>query len=299
MILAAMLCVLLRHNGIYALLCTVPFLILRVRQNKEKVLLLSICPLIAAVLLETGMTTALGATRAEHQEMLTVPIQQLARTYAYQPDTFTEEEKEVLFRYLDESALKRYTPRLSDPVKISFNNVAYEADRACFFRLWIEIFRKAPESYGTAWLLTSYGFWYPGAVIDVYEGHQVFTFTYTGSSYFGYETEAPGVRHSLIPPVDDFYRFISLDKTAQTIPVVSLFLSPAFWFFVYAFMCGWLRCRGRKREAAAFLPAFFLWLTTLLGPTYLPRYALIFFFLVPVYPALSAQRSRCYTEEAA
>ena len=56
--------------------------------------------------------------------MLTVPIMQLARTYAYEPDAFAEEDQEVLFRYLPEDALQRYTPKVSDGVKISFSNAA-------------------------------------------------------------------------------------------------------------------------------------------------------------------------------
>ena len=84
--------------------------------------------------------------------------------------------------------------------------------------------------------MTSYGFWYPWAVIDVYKGNTVFTFTYEGSSYFGYEVEEPGERKRLIPLVDRAYRFLSLDERAQEIPLLSLVLSPGAMFFLWTFV---------------------------------------------------------------
>ena len=55
--------------------------------------------------------------------MLTVPIQQLARTWTLSPEVFSEEEEEILFSFLPREALERYTPKLSDNVKISFNRM--------------------------------------------------------------------------------------------------------------------------------------------------------------------------------
>ena len=97
-------------------------------------------------------------------------------------------------------------------MKISFNNAAYAQDSSAFWRLWLSIGGKAPASYLNAWLLTSYGFWYPDAVLDGYQGNTVFTFTYGESSYFGYETELPGQRHSFIPWLDALLSLIHISR---------------------------------------------------------------------------------------
>ena len=44
------------------------------------------------------------------------------------------------------------------------------------------------------------------------------TFTYDKNSYFGYETEAPGVRESKIPVIDELYRKLSLEIYKERIP---------------------------------------------------------------------------------
>ena len=299
--LAGALCLmaLMRHNGLYILILLIPAMAaLAGRKQWMRAALAGLCALILTLGVSAGLKTVFHAEDSENQEMLTVPIQQLARTWTLSPEVFTEEEEEVLFSFLPREALERYTPKLSDNVKISFNNAAYAQDSSAFWRLWLSIGGKAPASYLNAWLLTSYGFWYPDAVLDGYQGNTVFTFTYGESSYFGYETELPGQRHSFIPWLDALFEKMSLELFQQRVPVVSMLFSPGFLFWVYAAgIVFLLRCR-RFRQAAAFLPAGLNWLTVLLGPTSLVRYVLIFWFALPVLALVVSRGKLCYTEEA-
>ena len=173
---------------------------------------------------------------------------QLARTYAYEPDAFTQEDREVLFRYLPEDALQRYTPKVSDGVKISFSNAAYEENSGDFWKLWARMLIHHPLSYANAWLMTSYGFWYPDAVIDVYRGNTVFTYTYEDSSYFGYEVEEPGTRASLLPMLDELYRRMSLTVFQQKVPFISMLFSPGFLFWCMLFGLGFCLDQKEGRE---------------------------------------------------
>ena len=235
--LAGALCLmaLMRHNGLYILILLIPAMAaLAGRKQWMRAALAGLCALILTLGVSAGLKTVFHAEDSENQEMLTVPIQQLARTWTLSPEVFTEEEEEVLFSFLPREALERYTPKLSDNVKISFNNAAYAQDSSAFWRLWLSIGGKAPASYLNAWLLTSYGFWYPDAVLDCYQGNTVFTFTYGESSYFGYETELPGQRHSFIPWLDALFEKMSLELFQQRVPVVSMLFSPGFLFWVYA-----------------------------------------------------------------
>ena len=299
--LAGALCLmaLMRHNGLYILILLIPAMAaLAGRKQWMRAALAGLCALILTLGVSAGLKTVFHAEDSENQEMLTVPIQQLARTWTLSPEVFTEEEEEVLFSFLPREALERYTPKLSDNVKISFNNAAYAQDSSAFWRLWLSIGGKAPASYLNAWLLTSYGFWYPDAVLDGYQGNTVFTFTYGESSYFGYETELPGQRLSFIPWLDALFEKMSLELFQQRVPVLSMLFSSGFLFWVYAAgIVFLLRCR-RFRQAAAFLPAGLNWLTVLLGPTSLVRYVLIFWFALPVLALVVSRGKLCYTEEA-
>lgn len=254
------------------------------RSLRLRITAMLLLPVALFLAVNTGMTKILtGPDTKEYQEMLTVPISQLARAYNYQQDVFSKEDILLLHRYLPEENLNRYEPLCTDLLKVGFNNEAFSEDKSSFVKLWLRIGKKAPAVYVNAWLLTSYGYWYPYASLNVYAGRTVYTFTYDESSYFGYEVEKPGTRTSLIPAIDTFFRTISLTRSFQKIPVIRLFFAPAFWFFVFLWQLFFRGFRRRFCGAVCFLPAFLTWLTVLLGPCSLVRYVIILWFLVPVY----------------
>ena len=180
-------------------------------------------------------------------------------------------------------------------MKIDFNNAAYRSEPSRYWKLWWSVGKKAPAVYLNAWLLTSYGFWYPDAVIDVYRGNTVFTYTYEDSSYFGFETELPGTRDSKIPLLNEWFRRLSLELFQQKVPVVSMLFSPGFLFLVYLSGLLFLMRRKQYKTVLAFLPAILNWLTVILGPTYLVRYVLIFWLALPVLAYVVSTGKLCYT----
>ncbi len=278
---------LLRNNGFYAFLVMVPILLILKKGRRGQLLVLSACAVAGCFVVNGGLKTALHADDSEYQEILTVPIQQLARTYKYAPEVFSKEDREILYEVLNEEALSLYTPRLSDPVKYRFDNGAFAENKGRYAALWLRIGMKKPLIYLNAWWMTSYGFWYPNTVINVYGGNTVFTFTYQDNSYFGYEVELPGVRESRIPWLDEVYRKLSLEVWKEKIPVVSWLFSPGAMFWLYAFLFAWLLRNRRYGIMYPFLPIFLLWLTVLLGPTYLPRYVLFFWYALPLFLAIA------------
>ena len=281
---------LLRNNGFYAFSVMVPLLTVLMKKHRRQILVLSACAVAGCLFVNGGLKMALHAQDNEYQEILTVPIQQLARTYQYAPEVFSKQDREILYEVLDEEALSLYTPRLSDPVKHCFDNEKFAQDKAKYVRLWLRTGLRKPLIYLNAWWMTSYGFWYPDTVINVYGGNTVFTFTYKDNSYFGYEVEQPGVRESKIPWLDEVYRKLSLEVWKEKVPVVSWLFSPGAMFWFYAFLFAWHLRNGCYEILYPFLPVFLLWLTVLLGPTYLPRYVLFFWYALPLFLALGEIR---------
>ncbi|WP_029323179.1 DUF6020 family protein [Butyrivibrio sp. AE3004] len=285
-IICAVLMMLFRHNGFYAYIvfAVIVLIVSKLLKIKDRFhgATFLIAPVIIYFCINLVIGHVVGASGGEHQEMLTVPIQQLARVYYYDSDSFTQEEKDILHRYLSEEGLSHYTPRISDILKMYFDNRAYEEDKKAFLKLWITKGIQNPMSYLNGWFLTSYGYWYPGAVINVYQGNTVFTFTYTDSSYFGYEVELPGERHSFIPIIDSFYRKLSIEKFQQNIPVVSLLFSPAayFWLCFYLLLT-WFVVR-KEKNIYPWILVMLVWLTVLLGPTYLVRYTIYLWYSAPI-----------------
>lgn len=272
---------LLRHNGFYAFLVFVPFLAVYLRKYFKKVLVYLLLIIAVYFAVDKGLTAVFHADASENQEMLTVPIMQMARVYNTS-DTISEEEKEVLYKYLSKEALERYVPKVSDGVKISFNNQAFAEDKGGFLKLWLKWGAENPFTYMNAWFMTSYGFWYPDTVIDVYRGNTVFTYTYEDSSYFGYEVEQPGHRESKIPWLDELYRKMSLEIFQQKVPVLSMLFSPGALFWCMMFLLGGLCYWGRWKRCLPFLLPVLVWLTVILGPTYLVRYVVFLWCMVPL-----------------
>lgn len=300
LILAAAGMMLLRKNGAYAYaVCLILYgiaalsRVLRVRKkHREGALPSGKCALrLAAVLLlpvllfaatDRTLAAALHARPDGSQEILTVPIQMLARTYVSDPGSFSEEELVLMRGLMSDEDWNRYNPALSDQVKLRFNSEVFRENRQAYIALFFRQGKAHPVTYLNAWLGTSYGFFAPDAVVDCYRGNQVFTFTYGDSSYFGYETELPGVRHSMIPAVDAWYRFLSLSPVPQRIPVLHWFYTPGGIFFLWLFLAGFLVSAGRGKRLLPFAPVLCVWLTVLAGPCTLPRYVVYLWFGFPL-----------------
>lgn len=289
---SGMAMMLFRNNGFYAFLVMIPILLFLQRDRRPQILFLTALAVGGCLLVNGGLKMALDADDSEYQEFLTVPIQQMARTYRYAPEVFSTADVEILHEVLSEEALSLYTPRLSDPVKYRFNNEAFARDKGRYAALWLRVGMKKPLIYLNAWWMTSYGFWYPNTIINVYGGNTVFTFTYKDNSYFGYEVEQPGFRESRIPWLDEVYRKLSLEVWKERMPVIRWLFSPGAMFWVYAFFFVYTLYNRRYDMLYPFLPLVLLWLTVLLGPTYLPRYVLFLWYAFPltVYAALYDQR---------
>ena len=273
---------LLRNNGFYIFLVMIPVLLIWAgRRRAGRMGILLALTFLCWFGVDAGFKAALQPASTDVQETLTVPIQQLARVWKNSPETFSKEDREALFEILSPDALEYYTPKLSDPVKNTFDNEAFRKNPGRYISLWAKTGLKAPFTYVNAWLMTSYGFWYPDTVIDVYNGVR----DYVDSSWFSFETEEPGFRNSLLPGLEEIYRRISLEIWVQRVPVLSMLFSPGFLCWVYVLGLLYLVSCGRFKSAAAFLPLVLNWLTVLLGPTYLVRYVLIFWFALPVLAA--------------
>lgn len=275
-----------RHNGMYAFLVMAPVLFFYMKGYRKKLAALLGGIFFFYFIAAWALAALLSAEPSGSQEKLTVPIQQLARAHKYDKESFSKDDMETLYEILPEQALALYTSKVSDGVKIWFDNAAYEADPGKYMRLWAKMGIKHPFTYINAWFMTSYGFWYPDTIIDVYRGNEVFTFTYEDSSFFGYEVEQPGTRESKLPFLNEWYRSLSLSITQQKVPVVSMLFSPGFIFWVYAFAFGYTYYRKRYDLLIPIFMILLVWLTVILGPTYLPRYVLILWFAFPAVAAV-------------
>lgn len=291
-LVSSTLMMMLRNNGLYAYAATALIsamtLIISRRQKPAafsgttaRLLILMVLSIVLSLGGTRILKLATGATDGEHQEMLTVPIQQLARTYTYSPEAFTPDEEALLKAFIPEDYLTTYSPRISDVLKSGFDNQYYESHRALFYKLWLTIGARRPLTYLNAHLGTAYGYIYPDALNNVYKGNTMNTFIYTDSSYFGFETEPPGIRDSMLPALELLVEKFSLTLFQQKCPVLSMLFAPGFVFWVFFFvLVGYVD----RKNLPMMLLVLMTFATVLLGPTTLVRYVLILWYITPLYP---------------
>lgn len=283
---ALLLILLFRNNGLYALLVFLPIFVWVCRKYWKKWLLLLGFTALFFVIFQTALHGIFHVKPGPKAEMLCVPMQQLARAHQEAKECFSQEELEVMYTLIPEVILQNYKPKLADSVKVNFLEDNFKAEPQKYIDLWVRIGLKRPDIYINSFLMNTYGFWYPDTIIDAYTGVKLADSFCGESSYFFFETERPGMRHSLIPPLEEFYRKISLEIYQQKVPALSMLFSMGFWKWVYLFMLAFLWKTGCRKQCFAFVPMMLVYCTVLLGPTAIIRYVLYFFFAVPLVLAL-------------
>ncbi len=275
-----------RKDGIYGL---IPFLVcfaVVYRQYWKRWFVTVAGALLMFVIVTQGLMLAFQFKKSPVGEMLCVPMQQLARVHMEDRESFSEDDLEILYSLIPKVILEQYNPKLADNVKVNFMEDNFKADPAKYARLWFRVGLTHFDVYVNAFLMNTYGYWYPDTVLDGYRGKNVGDEVYEDSSYFAFYTENPGIRRHFLPPLENFYRKISLEIYQQRVPVISMLFSIGFWHWVYLSGAMSLLVRGYRKQAFALLPMGLLYLIILLGPIVLVRYVLYLFFGVPLVLAL-------------
>lgn len=288
-VLWAALLLLFRNNAVYAYVLSIPVVCLGLRQVWgaaagvwRKYLL---CALLALTLFGIGsmaLKAATGAQSGSPREMLSVPLQQMARTRVETEGTLPPEMRRELDRYISaEWVFAAYDPHLADPVK---NRAVIHDDPAGLIRMWIQLGMKHPQIYIDAFLDNSIGYWF----LEDQTHAQIYGIgTESGFGYLSTDnrTMPAGceiVEHSYLPGLRACMERIVSDNVYQKVPVLRIVFAPAFYWWM---LCMYIAVSIYRRQYGLLLPAVFLviyYMTLLLSPTVLIRYMYPFVVTVPV-----------------
>jgi len=279
-VLSGLLTMILRNNGLYIALLTLLSLLLSVKKYRKKLLALSAIILVPYFIYTGPIYNALNITPGGIQEMLSVPIQQMARVHYYEKDSLNEKQLDLMYEIIPQEDWEAYRPTVSDFVKKGFRPDAFDEKKSEFFKLWMELGIEHPLTYINSFLLGTVDFWYPHAIVDGYRD------VYGRSSFFDYRVAEPGTEIILLENLHEAYEYLSWDKEAQKIPGLFLLISQGLYFQIafIVFMYIWKEKEYRKFVAMMIL----MWnmATVFLGPIALVRYVLILFYVFPLLPAV-------------
>lgn len=279
-ILAIFLMFAFRNNAIYAFILFIPILIYICKGYRRKMLLIIVSIFILWGTYTGPIHNILNVKKSSNIEMLSVPLQQVARVYNYNYDSLTEKQVETMYEVISEENLKRYEPKLSDPIKGACKVNILQKDYMKYFKLWAEIGIKNPKIYVESFLENTLGYWYPNTIID---GYCIGWNYESETTFFKAATEKPGERDSKNPLLEKIYYEISRGTTMQKIPVISMLFSVGFVFWVLIICLGYNIYKKRNAIIVPLLLILFQWFTVVFGPIVLPRYVLILFFAFPLF----------------
>lgn len=256
---------LLRNNGLYAFILFAPIWLAVCRRFWRPLLVLWMACFAAVALFHVGTSRLLHAEKGSVREMLSVPLQQIARVVRDHGAEVNADDSAMIAEILPLSAISEvYNPHLSDNVKERLDISTFEADPLRYASLWLRLGAQFPQAYLDALLCQNFGYWYP----DV-------DYWVTGKHGSDYTAEPP--HHFLSPwtyepnetrlaAAQSFSGW--LHGTLYRLPLLSMLTSPGFMAWVLAAS---IALCALKRRAAHALPMLLLacvWLTTLASPVF-------------------------------
>lgn len=287
-VLWAVLLLLFRNNAVYAFALTLLIVSLGFVRMKggligewKKYVIYTIAALIIFAAGSAVLKGITGAYNGSPREMLSVPLQQMARTRVKAEKTLTPEMRQELEKYLpSEWVFAAYDPYLADPVK---NRAVIHDDPAGLIKTWIKLGLEHPQIYIDAFLDNSIGYWF----IEDQTHAQIYGIgTESGFGYLSTDNRTMPAgceitEHSYLPGLRAFMERIVSDNSYQKLPVIRLVFAPASYWWM---LCMYMAVVIYRRKYRLLLPVVFLviyYLTLLLSPTVLIRYMYPFVVTVP------------------
>lgn len=241
--------------------------------------------LLAAAVLYAVFTgpvfTFIGVEQGDMREMLSVPMQQLARAYSEERERLTDEEVAYIEELIPPAYLEQYVSVNADLVKSGFRTEVLKSDPKKFLTMWWKIGVKMPSVYADSFLMGNWGYWYPGAT-QYWINYLLFDGAFMSDEFNVLRIH----RDSKFPQYEAYLRNISLTPAFETIPGLSVILNQAFPFYVMLVASAALLYRKDYKLLLPLLLPFAYFGTLLLGPVTSYRYV---FPLVLCVPSLFEQ----------
>lgn len=259
----AVLIFLLRKNGLYAVLLSLPFLLMLNKKWLKAVALVMLCIFLSKFVYSDVILPAAQITDGSVSAALSIPLQQTSRYLKYYGDEVTQEEKEAISAVADYDALPEvYWPDRSDWAKACWKKEADSEDMKNYFAVWAKMLMKHPLTYVAATANNYYAYFYP-VVVDLYEFERASDGSIASANVDGYFAFAASKSRISLA----FRRLLRFgDAVLMKIPLVNLLCTSALYIWMLFF--AWTRSIVKKDRNLLMLviPMLMLMLTILSGP---------------------------------
>lgn len=311
-LLLAVSCVgilLFRKNGKYAFMVLLFFLTMALwkgglrRRLWGRMLICCGGAFAAGLLLLAVLFNVTKAEQGDRREMLSMPIQQLARVMVYHgglgvmpedDNTVDEVHKALVNDFLLNESYRYYRPEIADPVKRNTNTYVVRYRTAEFLKTYFQLLRRYPGDFINAALALDAGYFYPWDITHAYvnKHETVSNLGYVQTRWDEEVLNNWGVyKDSKWESLHVALERWSDDNAYLGLPVLKYLFVPGVWLYLYLLLFGWLMI---KREFRLCLPLSLVlgyYLTLFLGPTVQLRYIYPVMIAFPFLALLCCKRS--------
>ncbi len=266
----------MRTNGIIAFVLSLVFVVICARGACERKALTGICcgALILSLVWLGPVASLLNVKSSQYSNSMifSIPSQQIS--YVLERGGATEEEVQ-LARDLGYASKTAYMAKLADVSRWQVSDMSFSQVMQLYFALGT----AHPEAYFFVFVEQTQGMWNPYALDRIYPDG---IYENRETSLFAFDWESPADSDTKFQELKVLLKKISTKDFLQQIPVISLFVTIAFYVWVLLLLAA--RClvtRDRSIGAPVAL-LFFVTISVLFGPCVLARYYLCLVFGMPL-----------------
>ena len=278
-ILSLLLC-LTRKNGVFIVLPTNFYIIYKYLSKKncrEKLVKIFCCVIPIILFCFSNYLFSLKYIKTSYLEAMSIPIQSIARYSKYYNNDITEEEKEAINGVIDyDYAGIVYNPTIVDKTRNNYGNYNATGDEIIdFFKVWVKLFFRHPDSYIEAVVNTNYPLYYP--FVNV-------TYTFFEVKSWDYDTYLDFDGPNALSEIR--YKLRDINNKFETIPLLQYINDPGVYVWLLFFLI-MLLFKKKKDLWLPLIPMIMTFACCLNAPTidYNTRY--VFPIIFSIFPLLA------------
>lgn len=295
MIITSALMTLFRNNAIYALIVSIPFIVLILIKDKNKLKKMTIwiiCILITYDIVYNSLIYITNSYIDTNQEKLSIFSQGTANICKEKENELTKTEKaEISYFFQDYKTLgETYKTNISDNTKKLIVSDNFENNKTEFFKLMTKLGKKYPRLFIESFLNTTRGYWY---ILDqsynqIGHKEKPNSMGYLELPFNEIQVEEYKVNgYSVLPEVKEFYKSMFCQNNYTKIPVLYIIFQPATYFYI---VLAYLLYSIYKRDKINLIIGVYLFLyfiTCFLGPVAIIRYIYAVIVCIPVIGSIT------------
>lgn len=291
--------ILFRNNGKYAMMvllfCLLPVLWKgkQCRRLWGRIFINVLIAFLAGNLLLAALFRVTGAKQGDRREMLSIPIQQMARCMLYHggigvlPEddaAMGEQDKALINDFLLNESYREYRPDISDPVKRHTNTYVPRYRTGEFLATYLNLMKEYPGDYINAVLAVNAGYLFPGDTTHAFinENGVDKGLGYVQTRWVDAELNPRGIYKDskwelLHEKLEDW-----ADRNAYLdIPVLKYIFVPGTYLWLYLLLACTLTLQKRYRMLLPLSAVLGYYITLFLGPTVQLRYLYPLMIVLP------------------